>query len=579
METKLTTREALTALTRALDSIDHTHRRKIAAPERLDLVREARTLARRVDALVSMLVTEADAAHAARTVTGAPTTSWLALSGGTSAGEAAGLVFGGRQIAEVPAVREATLTGKVSVSQARAIVGVLGQLPETLDASQRAAAQDSLIAQAATLPARALTKLGEKVLAEVAPGLLTSPAELAIEGARRRKRALARRRLWFGVESDGSIDFEGSLPLAEASQFRATIEALVESERRDGRDRAHDRRDRLALSRSAEQRRADALIALLAQPPAAIGGGKVSDGGLADGTGAPSARALGGAAAGVDADGAGAPRTGTQAGAQTAGTQAGATDLGSADGPDADGAGVPRTGTQAGAQTAGTQAGAADAGVFDGLVVDGGIADGASAQAGLPHSGFGLARAQSAGAVSAARPQIVVTMTEESLHRRAEQSGLLIDRSELSPGELRRLCCDADLIPVVLGTSSEVLDVGRAARLVTPAIRLALAIRDKHCVFPGCHKPPGSCEAHHVVPWWQGGTTALSNLVLLCPHHHGLIEPLRQHLPPDSTVNGRWEIRFNERRLPEVVPPLRVDPERKPIPHTGPLPPTEREAS
>ncbi|PKQ19038.1 MAG: hypothetical protein CVT66_11615, partial [Actinobacteria bacterium HGW-Actinobacteria-6] len=32
------------------------------------------------------------------------------------------------------------------------------------------------------------------------------------------------------------------------------------------------------------------------------------------------------------------------------------------------------------------------------------------------------------------------------------------------------------------------------------------------CTFPGCDARPTMCEAHHVVPWWAGGATALSNL-------------------------------------------------------------------
>jgi Domain of unknown function DUF222. len=38
----------------------------------------------------------------------------------------------------------------------------------------------------------------------------------------------------------------------------------------------------------------------------------------------------------------------------------------------------------------------------------------------------------------------------------------------LSPETIRRIACDATIIPVVLGTDSEVLDVGRARRLFTP---------------------------------------------------------------------------------------------------------------
>ncbi|MGO1974178.1 MAG: DUF222 domain-containing protein, partial [Propionibacteriaceae bacterium] len=49
----------------------------------------------------------------------------------------------------------------------------------------------------------------------------------------------------------------------------------------------------------------------------------------------------------------------------------------------------------------------------------------------------------------------------------------------ISPKTVRRLACDADVIPVVLGKDSEVLDVGRTQRLVTSGIRKALVVRDR----------------------------------------------------------------------------------------------------
>ena len=41
------------------------------------------------------------------------------------------------------------------------------------------------------------------------------------------------------------------------------------------------------------------------------------------------------------------------------------------------------------------------------------------------------------------------------------------------------------VLPIVLGGPSQPLDVGRTQRLVTPAIRAALEVRDGGCVFPG----------------------------------------------------------------------------------------------
>ena len=158
--------------------------------------------------------------------------------------------------------------------------------------------------------------------------------------------------------------------------------------------------------------------------------------------------------------------------------------------------------------------------------------------------------------VAGDRPRIMVTMMEADLLARAEQAGILPTGDKLSAGELRRLCCDAELTPVVLGTDSEILDVGRANRLVTPAIRRVLSMRDGGCVFPKCSASDAECEAHHVVPWWDGGGTSPGNLALLCPHHHGVVEPERF-----GSMRGRdqWSIGFHPRtRKPVVQPPVRL---------------------
>lgn len=159
------------------------------------------------------------------------------------------------------------------------------------------------------------------------------------------------------------------------------------------------------------------------------------------------------------------------------------------------------------------------------------------------------------------RPRIVVMISEERLRDLATGASLIGPGERISAGDLRRLCCDADLVPAVLGTAGEVLDVGREHRLVTPPIRTALTVRDRGCVFPGCDRPPAACHAHHVVPWQAGGRTALDNLVLLCPHHHGIVEPGAD--PPGR----RWEIRLGPDGVPEILPPTHVDRSRRPRRH------------
>ena len=153
-----------------------------------------------------------------------------------------------------------------------------------------------------------------------------------------------------------------------------------------------------------------------------------------------------------------------------------------------------------------------------------------------------------------ARPRLAVTTTLEALqredrlgHPRPPTTGRSADhrrRRPPLPATVRRLACDADLIPVALGTRGEVLDVGRTHRLVTPAIWTALVCRDQHCAFPGCTRPPVMCHAHHILHWADGGTTALVNLVLLCGHHHRTI-----HDTP-------WQVRLNpDDGRPEFLPP------------------------
>ena len=154
------------------------------------------------------------------------------------------------------------------------------------------------------------------------------------------------------------------------------------------------------------------------------------------------------------------------------------------------------------------------------------------------------------------RPRIVVTIGEQDLGERAEKAGVLATGAKITAGDLRRLCCDADLMPAVLGGSSEILDVGRTHRLVTSAIRKALTLRDGGCVFPNCTAVDARCEAHHLTPWWAGGATALHNMVLLCPHHHTLVEPERY--PKDD--RDRWQIHIDpDTRAPVITAPGRTD--------------------
>ncbi|EWT03669.1 hypothetical protein N865_09525 [Intrasporangium oryzae NRRL B-24470] len=139
------------------------------------------------------------------------------------------------------------------------------------------------------------------------------------------------------------------------------------------------------------------------------------------------------------------------------------------------------------------------------------------------------------------RTRLVVTMSAAALLDGIRGAGKADNDEILSPGTIRRLACDAGVIPVVLGGPSEVLDVGREQRFFTPAQRRALTIRDTTCTFPGCTMPPQWCEAHHVTHWVDGGPSDLGNAALLCGRHHTVVHVRGL----TATVTGRgvtWHV-------------------------------------
>lgn len=116
---------------------------------------------------------------------------------------------------------------------------------------------------------------------------------------------------------------------------------------------------------------------------------------------------------------------------------------------------------------------------------------------------------------------VVVTMTLETLIDGLATARL--DTGELlSPGQARRLACEAGIIPAVLDGQSQVLDLGRRQRFHTRSQRIALGLRDEGCSAVGCDRPPGACHAHHEDPWSTGGATSVRRGRLLCPRHHTL---------------------------------------------------------
>jgi hypothetical protein len=142
------------------------------------------------------------------------------------------------------------------------------------------------------------------------------------------------------------------------------------------------------------------------------------------------------------------------------------------------------------------------------------------------------------------RAHLQVTTTLDTLLQRAGCSAADLEFSiPISAASVERLACDCKVTRILLGSDSAVIDVGRSKRVISPAQRRALNIRDEGCRWPGCDRPASWTSGHHFVHWIKGGGSDLSNLVSLCYRHHGMAH------------EGRWQlVRTDEGKMLAIPP-------------------------
>ena len=140
-------------------------------------------------------------------------------------------------------------------------------------------------------------------------------------------------------------------------------------------------------------------------------------------------------------------------------------------------------------------------------------------------------------------PEVTVLIDHDTLAKGLHDRSVCetADGNPLPPGSIRRLACDADIVPVVLGGNGEALDVGYSQRLATRAQRRALRAMYRHCAHPGCTVSFEQCRIHHVQWWDKRGRTDLANLLPLCAVHHHLVHEGGWHLTlaPERTITLR----------------------------------------
>jgi hypothetical protein len=125
----------------------------------------------------------------------------------------------------------------------------------------------------------------------------------------------------------------------------------------------------------------------------------------------------------------------------------------------------------------------------------------------------------------------------------------------ISVSRLLQISGDAALLAAVCTDTGGIMSYGRQRRLASQGQRLALALRDGGCSFPGCDRPAAWTEVHHIIAWLDLGPTDIDNMCLLCRYHHRHFQALG------------WEVSMHH-GTPLWRPPAWLDPQRKPIRNT-----------
>ena len=151
---------------------------------------------------------------------------------------------------------------------------------------------------------------------------------------------------------------------------------------------------------------------------------------------------------------------------------------------------------------------------------------------------------------SGVKSQIVVRVDKDELEKAVGIGECDALGGPISTATLRAMAVDAGILPVVMGSNSVVLDMGRSARLFTQDQSIALGERDGGCAY--CHAPRSWCATHHIVYWRNGGRSDLRNGALLCTRHHTMVH-----------YDG-WDIRVDDQNRVWFIPPPHIDRERTP---------------
>jgi hypothetical protein len=151
-------------------------------------------------------------------------------------------------------------------------------------------------------------------------------------------------------------------------------------------------------------------------------------------------------------------------------------------------------------------------------------------------------------------PQLIGVNTTGDMNNRA--GAQLINGPRIDHHAFEALSCTAQLLRLVLDENGAIRSYELMPASVTDALFGAVAARDQHCRWPGCHHKPIHCDIHHLHFRENGGPNTPCNCCLLCKYHHhrAAHDPrIRLVMEPDGTLH----ITYPDGTTETTIPPIR----------------------